>query len=100
MGQFGIGQAVRRKEDVRFITGTGRYTDDINLPRQAYAAVLRSPHAHATINAIDTAAARAAPGVLAVYTHEDVTRAKLGRITCIAPLKNRDGSDYSNPGRP
>jgi carbon-monoxide dehydrogenase large subunit len=100
VGQFGIGQAVRRKEDVRFITGSGRYTDDINLPGQAYAAVLRSPHAHAKINSIDTSAAKAAPGVLAVYTHEDVTRAKLGRIVCMAPLKNRDGSDYPNPGRP
>ena len=49
MGQFGIGQAVRRVEDVRFVTGAGRYTDDINLPRQAHAYVLRSPHAHARI---------------------------------------------------
>ena len=65
MGQFGIGQAVRRKEDVRFITGSGRYVDDERAPRQAYAAFLRSPHAHATVTSIDTAAAKTAPGVLA-----------------------------------
>jgi carbon-monoxide dehydrogenase large subunit len=100
VGQFGIGQAVRRKEDVRFITGAGRYTDDINLPRQAYAAFLRSPHAHAKLGKIDTGAARQAPGVVAIYTAADVAKAGLGKITCIAPLKNRDGSDYPNPGRP
>ena len=60
MGQFGLGQAVRRKEDVRFITGTGRYTDDINRPGQAFAHFLRSPHAHAVIRGIDVAKARAA----------------------------------------
>ncbi len=98
MGQFGIGQAVRRKEDIRFITGTGQYTDDINLPGQAHAAFVRSPHPHARIRGIDAAAARSAPGVLAVYTHADI--AGLGRIKCIAPVKNEDGSDYVNPGRP
>ncbi len=98
MGQFGIGQAVRRKEDIRFTTGTGRYTDDINLPRQAYAYLLRSPHAHARIVSMDTAAARGAPGVLAVYTHADLSG--MGPIVCIAPIKNRDGSDFANPGRP
>ncbi len=100
MGQFGIGQPVRRKEDVRFITGSGRFTDDNRLPRQAYAYFLRSPHAHARILAIDTAASRRAPGILAVYTHEDVAAAGLAPIKCTAPVKNRDGSDYVNPGRP
>ncbi len=100
MGQFGIGQAVRRKEDVRFVTGTGTYTDDANWPGQAHAVFLRSPHAHARIKSIDTAAARAAKGVLAVYTGADVARAKLGMIRCVVPLKNRDGSNYANPGRP
>jgi len=62
MEQFGIGQPVRRKEDVRFVTGAGRYTDDIDIAGQAHAVVLRSPHAHARIRAIDTRAAEAAPG--------------------------------------
>jgi carbon-monoxide dehydrogenase large subunit len=100
LGQFGIGQAVRRKEDLRFITGSGRFTDDINLPQQAHAYFLRSPHAHARLLGIDAAAAREAPGVLAIYTHEDVAAAGLGPIKCTAPVKNRDGSDYVNPGRP
>ncbi len=100
MGQFGIGQAVRRKEDARFTTGTGQYTDDVKRPRQAYAYFLRSPHSHARIAAIDTADAKAASGVLAVYTHADVAAAGMGPIICIAPLKNRDGSEFPNPGRP
>ena len=100
MGQFGIGQAVRRKEDVRLITGTGRYVDDERNPRQAYAAFLRSPHAHARIKSIDLGEAKRAPGVLAIYTSADVKAAKLGTIKCVAPLKNRDGSNYFNPGRP
>jgi carbon-monoxide dehydrogenase large subunit len=100
VGQFGIGQAVRRKEDVRFITGTGTYADDVSRPGQAYAAFARSPYAHARIKRIDTGAARRAPGVLAVFTGADVKAAKLGLIRCVVPLKNRDGSDYANPGRP
>lgn len=100
MGQFGIGQPVRRKEDVRFIAGTGRFTDDVNLPEQAHAYLLRSPHAHARLNRIDAAAAKAAPGVLAVYTHADLASAGLGVIQCTVPLKNKDGSDYIDPGRP
>jgi carbon-monoxide dehydrogenase large subunit len=100
LGQFGIGQAVRRKEDIRFITGAGRFTDDIQLPGQAHAYLLRSPHAHAGITAIDTAAAKAAPGVLGVYTNEDVAAAGLGAVHCAVPLKNRDGSDFVSPGRP
>ncbi|HLJ64993.1 MAG TPA: xanthine dehydrogenase family protein molybdopterin-binding subunit, partial [Stellaceae bacterium] len=100
MGEFGIGQAVRRKEDIRFITGTGRFNDDINLPRQAYASFVRSPHAHARIIGIDREQALRAPGVLAVYTYEDVKAQGLTPIKCVAPMKNRDGSDYVNPGRP
>jgi aerobic carbon-monoxide dehydrogenase large subunit len=100
MGQFGIGQAVRRREDVRFITGTGRYVDDERAAGQAYAAFLRSPYAHAKINGIDTAAAKRSAGVLAIYTGADVKAAGLGTIKCVAPLKNRDGSNFFNPGRP
>jgi carbon-monoxide dehydrogenase large subunit len=67
-----IGQPVRRREDMRLITGNGSYTDDVNLPGQAFAAMVRSPHAHARIRAIDTTAAMAAPGVLAVLTGRDL----------------------------
>src|SRR4030088_398403 len=65
--RFGIGQPVRRREDARFLTGGGQFTDDIDLPGQAYGHVLRSPHAHAHIVSIDTAAAKKAPGVLGVF---------------------------------
>jgi aerobic carbon-monoxide dehydrogenase large subunit len=64
MNQYGIGQPVRRVEDRRFVTGRGSYIDDLVRPRQAYAYMLRSPHAHARIRALDTAAAAAAPEVL------------------------------------
>ena len=66
--KFGVGQSVRRVEDPRLIQGLGRYSDDVNLPRQLYAVVVRSPHAHARIRSVDTAAARAAQGVHAVLT--------------------------------
>ncbi len=68
MDGFGIGASVRRKEDRRFLTGKGTYTDDINRPGQLQAYLLRSPHAHAKIGTIDTAAAKVAPGVVAVFT--------------------------------
>jgi aerobic carbon-monoxide dehydrogenase large subunit len=66
-----IGQPLLRKEDHRLLTGKGRFTDDLNLPGQSYASILRSPHAHAKLRAIDTSAARNAPGVLAVLTGAD-----------------------------
>ena len=64
--KFGVGQPLRRFEDKRLLTGKGRFQDDVVLPRQAWAVFVRSPHAHARINGVDTAAAKAAPGVLAV----------------------------------
>jgi carbon-monoxide dehydrogenase large subunit len=96
----GIGETVRRKEDLRLVTGRGCYSDDFNLPGQAYAAVVRSPHAHARIRAIETGAARAMPGVLAVLTGNDARADGLTRIPHLAApgtppdivLKNRDGS--------
>lgn len=72
MSKFGVGQPVRRVEDIRLITGNGRYTDDISLPGQAYGFVFRSPVAHGRIRSIDTSQARAQPGVLAVYTGSDL----------------------------
>jgi carbon-monoxide dehydrogenase large subunit len=100
MAKFGLGQSVRRVEDQRFITGKGRYTDDINLPGQAYGFVLRSPEAHARIASIDLEAARSAPGVLAVITGADIEAAGGNRLPCMVPIKNRDGSDGILPLRP
>jgi aerobic carbon-monoxide dehydrogenase large subunit len=98
-----IGQPLRRKEDLRLVRGNGRYSDDVSLPGQAYAAILRSPHAHARIRGIDTAAARAMPGVLAVLTGADVTADGLKDVPHTPiPMKppadillaNRDGSPH------
>ncbi|HWA89586.1 MAG TPA: xanthine dehydrogenase family protein molybdopterin-binding subunit [Rhizomicrobium sp.] len=91
--KFGIGQSVRRTEDIRFVAGQGQYTDDLRFEREAHAAFARSPHAHARILSIDTAAAEAAPGVIAVLTHEDVDAFGAGPMPCMAPLKSRDGSE-------
>src|SRR2546430_10495655 len=81
MAKFGIGQAVRRVEDQRFLLGQGRYVDDISLPGQCYAVTLLSPHAHARIKRIDVAKAKAAPGVLCVLTGADAAAEKLGSFT-------------------
>ena len=81
--KFGIGQPMRRHEDLRLITGRGRYTDDIILPRMTHAFVLRSPVAHAHIKRIDAAAARRMPGVLFVATGEDVRADGLGDVPCM-----------------
>ena len=85
MTKFGIGQPVSRLEDPRFITGRGRYVDDIGLPQQCYGVVVMSPHAHARIKSIDTANAKAAPGVVAVLTGADVEADKLGSFSPIMP---------------
>ena len=77
---FGVSQPVRRREDARLITGTGSFSDDINVPGQARAAFLRSTHGHGLIRAIDAAEARNAPGVLAVITGEDLRAAGVGYI--------------------
>jgi carbon-monoxide dehydrogenase large subunit len=98
--KFGIGQPIRRFEDQRLITGTGRYTDDISIAGQAHTYVLRSPAAHARIRRVDPAAARAMPGVLIVLTGEDVTADGLGDLPCIFPLQNRDGSARHDTPRP
>jgi carbon-monoxide dehydrogenase large subunit len=92
MAEKGIGARVPRKEDLRFITGRGRYTDDINQPGQAYAVFVRSPHAHARIKRIDTASAAGRPGVLAVLTGDDVKADGLGNLVCGWLVKSKDGS--------
>jgi carbon-monoxide dehydrogenase large subunit len=83
--KFGIGQPVPRLEDPRFITGRGRYVDDIDMPHQCHGVLVMSPHAHARIKRIDTAAAKAAPGVLAVLTGADVEADKIGSLVPIMP---------------
>ncbi|HUD84952.1 MAG TPA: xanthine dehydrogenase family protein molybdopterin-binding subunit [Xanthobacteraceae bacterium] len=98
--KFGIGQPMRRHEDLRLITGRGRYTDDIVLPDTTYAFVLRSPVAHARITRIDAAAARRIPGVLFVGTGEDVRTDGLGDIPCTTPLVGRDGKPRHDTPRP
>jgi carbon-monoxide dehydrogenase large subunit len=98
--KFAIGQPVPRREDETLVRGRGQYTDDISLPGQAYAAVVRSQIAHGRILRIDTASASAMPGVFAVYTGEDMVRMGYGGITSRLPLKSRDGSPMKNPERP
>src|SRR5208337_2941735 len=90
--KFGVGQPVRRFEDLRLITGQGRYTDDITLPNMAHAFVLRSPVAHGVIRRFDVEAARAMPGVLLILTGHDVAAEGLGDVPCGAPLVSRDGT--------
>ncbi|MEA3024685.1 MAG: aerobic carbon-monoxide dehydrogenase large subunit, partial [Alphaproteobacteria bacterium] len=92
MNATGIGAAVRRKEDFRFVTGKGQFTDDINRPGQTHIHFLRSPHAHAKIRKIDTAAARALPGVLAVLTGAELAADKIGNLICGWMIQSKDGS--------
>ncbi|MGA7264940.1 MAG: xanthine dehydrogenase family protein molybdopterin-binding subunit, partial [Stellaceae bacterium] len=92
MGEFGIGQPVRRFEDKRLLSGNGRFQNDNNLLGQAYAYVLRSPHAHARIRALDPATAKAAPGVVLVMTGDDLVEAKLGVMGVPFQRKRPDGS--------
>ncbi|MCH7889540.1 MAG: xanthine dehydrogenase family protein molybdopterin-binding subunit, partial [Proteobacteria bacterium] len=82
MSETGIGARVKRVEDFRFLTGRGRYTDDLNLPGQIYAAFVRSPHAHARIKGIDAAAAKTVPGVVAVLTGDDLAADGVGGLPC------------------
>src|SRR5262245_9104073 len=98
--KFAVGQAVRRIEDQRLLQGLGRYSDDVNLPRQAYAAVVRSTHAHARIARVDVSAARAAPGVLAALTGADVAADGLGNMPTDGTRKRGDGSPGFRTPRP
>ena len=100
MEQYGIGQPVRRKEDIRFITGEGRYTDDVAPEGMAYAHVLRSDRAHARILRIGTDAAATAPGVLAVLTGADAEADGLPSLPCQVQVPGAEGSTVADPGRP
>jgi aerobic carbon-monoxide dehydrogenase large subunit len=98
MGASLIGQSVRRKEDVRFLTGAGQYTNDVAVPNAAHAFFLRSPHAHAVIRGIDTQRAQSAPGVVAVYTSEDLT--SVNGLPCGWLITSVDGTPMKEPPHP
>jgi carbon-monoxide dehydrogenase large subunit len=97
--KFGIGQSVPRTEDPRLLRGEGRYTDDINLPGQAYAVMVRSRVAHGVLKGIDISAAKAMPGVLGIWTGKDLNEAGYGPFKCITPFPNRDGTPMKKPAR-
>lgn len=94
-----IGEAIRRKEDLRFLTGAGNYTGDVVLANQAHAVFLRSPHAHAAIKSIDTSAAKQMPGVVGIFTGADID-GKMGGLPCGWQINNPDGSPMKEPPHP
>ncbi len=93
----GIGSALKRKEDGRFLTGRGRYTDDLNRPGQSHAYFLRSPYPHAKINGIDTSAAAKAPGVIAIYIGKDMEADNVGSLPCGWVVTDRNGEPHKAP---
>jgi carbon-monoxide dehydrogenase large subunit len=95
-----IGQAVKRKEDHRFLTGNGQYTDDISLDRMTYAVFVRSPHAHAVIRGIDTSKAAKAPGVVGIFTGADLERNKIAGLPCGWLITDVDGQPMKEPAHP
>ncbi|VTU39374.1 Carbon monoxide dehydrogenase large chain [Variovorax sp. PBS-H4] len=94
-----IGEALRRKEDYRFLTGAGQYTDDVNLANQSHAVFLRSPHAHAAIKSIDTTAASKMPGVVGIFSGKDID-GKMGGLPCGWLINNPDGTPMKEPPHP
>ncbi|SDC43534.1 xanthine dehydrogenase, molybdenum binding subunit apoprotein [Cupriavidus sp. YR651] len=95
-----IGSPVKRKEDYRFLTGNGQYTDDVTLPRQSYGYFVRSPHAHARIRSVNTSEALAAPGVIAVLTGADMAGDKVGGLPCGWLIHSIDGTPMKEPPHP
>jgi carbon-monoxide dehydrogenase large subunit len=100
MGAFGVGQAVRRFEDIRLVRGGGRFLGDVHLPGQAHAVIIRSIHAHARIRTIDRSAALRAPGVLAVFTGQDLAEAGLGTTRTTLSRARPDGAPMFAPAHP
>jgi len=100
MAVDGIGAAVRRKEDFRFLTGRGNYTDDLARPNQTHAYIVRSQKAHAKLGKIDASKALKAPGVVAVFTGADLAADGIGGLPCGWGIKNKDGSAMQEPGHP
>lgn len=97
MTENGIGVSVRRKEDSRFLIGKGNYTDDINVVGQTHAVFVRSPHGHATLNGIDTSAAAAASGVVAIFTGDDLAADGIGPLICGVTVTSDDGEPHRAP---
>ena len=95
-----IGQPLRRREDERFLTGVGQYTDDVVMPHQTYAAFLRSPHAHARIKSINVDTAKKALGVVQIFTGADLAEAKVGGLPCGWLIHSKDGSPMKEPAHP
>ncbi len=95
-----IGQSVQRREDYRFLTGAGQYTDDVVLPGQTFGVFLRSPYAHARIKSIDTIQALKAPGVVQIFTGADLAEAKVGGLPCGWLIHSKDGSPMKEPAHP
>lgn len=95
-----IGEALVRKEDYRFLTGAGQYTDDINLTNQHYCVFVRSPHAHAALKKVDISKASAMPGVAAIFTGEDVANDKIGGLPCGWLITSTDGQPMKEPAHP
>jgi aerobic carbon-monoxide dehydrogenase large subunit len=100
MGEFAIGQSVPRTEDPKFLMGRGQFLDDITLPRQAHAVVLRSPHAHARIVSLDIRAAQQSAGVVGIFTGDDWSAEGFGSLPCTEKLKRPDGGDMYKPFHP
>jgi aerobic carbon-monoxide dehydrogenase large subunit len=94
-----IGKALKRKEDYRFLTGAGQYTDDIELANQAYAVFVRSPHAHAIVKSVNTTQAQAMPGVVKIFTGKDI-EGKMNGLPCGWLINNPDGTPMKEPAHP
>src|SRR5262245_12369714 len=95
-----IGARVARKEDYRFLTGAGQYTDDVQVPNQAYAAFVRSPHAHAVLKKVNVEKAKKAPGVLGVFVGKDLADAKVGGLPCGWLITDVNGQPMKEPPHP
>jgi carbon-monoxide dehydrogenase large subunit len=99
LAKFAVGQPVPRSEDPKLLRGEGRYTDDVSLPGQLYAVIVRSRYAHGILRAVHTDAAKSMPGVRGVFAGADLDAAGYGPLRCLMPLKNRDGSMMAQPQR-
>ena len=97
--RFGIGQSAERVEDQRFLTGTGCYSDDIDAAHQSHAAIVHSPYAHARIVSVDSDDARNSPGVIDVFTGEDIAAANLGELPFLMETTLADGTPVAPPYR-
>src|SRR4026207_2138727 len=95
-----VGARIQRKEDYRFLTGAGQYTDDVTMPNQAYAAFVRSPHAHALIKKISVDKALKAPGVVKIFVGQDLADAKVGGLPCGWLITDVNGQPKKAPPAP